>query len=161
MPLNEFKPLFKKEYEQYCLLFEKAQAKQEAIIGNNIDMLAEIIAQEQGIIEKIDELEEKRHIFLHEHVSDKETDKDEISFDKLLEYMPEERKEMIELKQDFLGVLEKIQNINEENKKLIEDSLKITDNSLQVIRQALSKGNVYTKKDNSNDQTKHIIDEKI
>lgn len=161
MLIKKFKIFFRKEYEQYCLLFEKAEAKQKAILENDIDKLAELVGEEQTLLNEIDELEEERHKLLSELVPERESSEDIISFNELLDFMPEERKEMKELKADFLLILEKIQKVNEENRVLIEDSLKLTDYSLQVIRQTVDKGSMYNKTDDSDDQGEHIIDEKI
>lgn len=164
MTLSEFKEIFKKEYEQYCVLLDKAQIKQQAIMENDIDKLAEIVSDEQGIIKLIEELESKRHSFLDEFALEEKTVGTGFSFAELMDYMPEEREKMQELKADLLTVLDKLQHINEENKLLIEDSLKITEYSLQVIRQAVGRESVYnSKKDNSNSlkQTNHLINKKI
>ncbi|WP_230868594.1 flagellar protein FlgN [Iocasia frigidifontis] len=163
MPLSEFKEIFKKEYEQYCILLDKAQSKQQAIMENDIDELAEIVSYEQEIIELIEELESKRHSFLNDFAAEKKAADTEFSFAELMAFMPEEREGMQELKADFLTVLDQLQQINEENKQLIEDSLKISEYSLELIRQAVGKENVYSKKDKSDSlrQTNHIINKKI
>lgn len=163
MPLSEFKEIFKREYEQYCILLEKAQIKQQAIMENDIEKLAEIVSDEQEIIGLIEELEAKRHSFLKDFAVEEEPTGGNLSFAELMDLIPEERKEMQELKSDFLNVLNDIQEINEENKLLIEDSLKITEYSLQAIKQAMGRENVYSKKDNSRsiEQTNHIINKKI
>ncbi|MTI59257.1 MAG: flagellar protein FlgN [Firmicutes bacterium] len=163
LPLSKFKEIFKKEYEQYCILLDKAQSKQQAIMENDIDKLAEIVSDEQEIIELIEELESKRHSFLNDFAAEEKTAGMGFSFVELMAFMPEEKEEMQELKDDFLAVLDQLQQINEENKQLIEDSLKITEYSLQVIRQAVGRENVYSKNDNSDSfkQTNHIVNKKI
>lgn len=157
---KDFKELFKGEYEEYSLLYEKAEAKKKAIMENNIEELAKILTEEQDIIDKIEELEEKRHSILSE--AEVEESKKVISFNRLMELMPEERAELEKLKEDFLELLDSLQKINEENKELIEDSLKITESSLEIIRQATGRGNLYTNNgDDTDDQGEHIIDKRV
>ena len=59
-------------------------------------------------------------------------------------------------------MLDKLQEINNENRDLIEDSLKITEASLEFIREATGRTNLYSNRnDETGVQTDHIIDKRV
>lgn len=61
-----------------------------------------------------------------------------------------------------MQLLDKLQELNQENRELIEHSLKITESSLEFIREATGRTNLYNyKNDETNVQTDHIIDKRV
>ncbi|MFY9496925.1 MAG: flagellar protein FlgN [Halanaerobiales bacterium] len=160
---KEFQKLFVEEYEEYTRLYEIVKNKQEAIINNDIQELAEILKEEQAIIEKIEEMEEAREKILNQLALEKDIDsKETITFTELMELMPAERVELEQIKEKFLQLLDKLQELNQENRELIEHSLKITESSLEFIREATGRTNLYNyKNDETNVQTDHIIDKRV
>lgn len=163
MSYNEFRKLFQKEYEEYSLLYEIVKNKQKAIIRNDIQQLTEILSEEQAIIGKIEEMEGTRQEILNKLAKEKKREsRKPISFTELMELMPTERIELEHLKDKFLQLLDKLQEINKENRELIEHSLKITESSLEFIREATGRSNLYNnRKDDKTVQTDHIIDKRI
>lgn len=163
MAYKDFKEVFIKEYEEYTLLYDTVKAKQKAIIDNDIQLLADILRQEQAIIEKIEELEAARQEILNKlaQKEGRESNKP-LSFSELMELVPGERDELVQLKDNFLQLLDKLQEINQENRELIEHSLKITETSLEFIREATGRVNLYSSRnDESSVQTEHIVDKRI
>lgn len=163
MSSKEFQKLFVEEYEEYTRLYEIVKNKQEAIINNDIQELAEILKEEQAIIEKIEELEAARQEILNKlaQKEGRESNKP-LSFSELMELVPGERDELVQLKDNFLQLLDKLQEINQENRELIEHSLKITETSLEFIREATGRVNLYSSRnDESSVQTEHIVDKRI
>ncbi|MDI3547015.1 MAG: hypothetical protein PWR10_667 [Halanaerobiales bacterium] len=141
MAINNFIALLKKEYEQYCLLQEKASLKQQAIINNDVEQLVDTLAAEQEILNLIEDLEAERQQYLKKIAEESKLEKEEASFKELLALFPEEKEELRELRKDILYVLKTLQQINEENRQLIQDCLQINNYSLNLIRQAAGKGN--------------------
>ncbi|ACL70464.1 hypothetical protein Hore_17150 [Halothermothrix orenii H 168] len=159
MLYENFLNLFKKEYELYCQLQDMAERKQEAIVDNNVEKLTEIMHNEQELIDKISDMEEKRRELLAEIAHKQGFEGDKISFQQLFTLFPEEDKaELKELKEDFLEVLSDLQTTNESNRQLIEDSLKINNFTLQLIRQAAGKNVTYKKPGKKDEGSDHIID---
>lgn len=102
MSSKEFQKLFVEEYEEYTRLYEIVKNKQEAIINNDIQELAEILKEEQAIIEKIEEMEEAREKILNQLALEKDIDsKETITFTELMELMPAERVELEQIKEKF------------------------------------------------------------
>ncbi|HOA41198.1 MAG TPA: flagellar protein FlgN [Halanaerobiales bacterium] len=163
MTYKDFKEIFVKEYEEYTLLYEIVKRKQEAIINNDIEQLADILREEQSVIENIEELEEARQAVLNKLAEEKKEERDKpLSFAGLMELVPAEKEELEQLRDQFLQLLDKLQEINNENRDLIEDSLKITEASLEFIREATGRTNLYSNRnDETGVQTDHIIDKRV
>ena len=99
MAYKDFKEVFVKEYEEYTLLYETVKAKQEAIINNDIEQLADILREEQSIIENIEELEEARQAVLNKLAEERKEERDKpLSFAGLMELVPAEKEELVQLK---------------------------------------------------------------
>lgn len=159
--MTDFIALLTKEYEQYCRLKEKAELKQKAIIENDIEKLATIVAEEQELINLIDNLEVERQDYLVRIAEENKLKGKHISFNILVDLLPaEKKKELQVLRQDFLEVLTELQQINETNRLLIQDSLQINKFSLELIRQVVGKDTTYSKPGKNKIKSEHLIDRK-
>ncbi|MBM7623029.1 flagellar protein FlgN [Sporohalobacter salinus] len=155
------------EYQIYQELYQLSEEKQEIIIDNQVDDLLEIIEEEQEEIKKIDKLEGKRIDVLEKIAAKNSLQKDELSFDKLMELINDpEKSKLEEIRTEILDLLEEIQETNKTNADLIRESLQLTDYTLQLLTDSdIGKTNTYKKpgdkKQDDNDQPRRIIDQKV
>jgi len=146
LPVIDFIPLFKKEYDLYIQLKETAGLKQEAIIENNIEELTSIMEQETGIISTIERFEQERQNLLLKLAEDNNLEEKDLSFEYLIKLIPEiKRDELKEIREEFLNLFNELEKINDCNRELIRDSLVVNDFSLQLILQAAGRDVVYNK----------------
>ncbi len=159
MSAEDFLILFKKEYKAYQKLKEKAELKKKAIIDNNIDELALVLNEEQELITEIENLENMRQDLLVDLADNNSIEDKTLSFKNLVALLPEEeKKELRELRNGFLQLLEDLQQINETNRELIQDSLQVNNFSLELLKKASGKDNTYTRDGQGKDDSEHFID---
>lgn len=153
------------EKELYIELTEIAQEKQDVIITNDVEKLAECLKKEDHLIQEIEEAEKERRKVVIALCTDLDISDKELSFTKLREFINEDsRKYLDNLKQNLLEVLNRLHQINETNKLLIEQSLSINEYTLGLLTQARSAQPTYTKEGSDNiSSAKNIrlIDKKV
>ena len=142
--IEELYNILAKEHELYEKLNQTASKKNEAIVENEIDDLADVVENEDELLKKIEGLEEKRTKIIV-NLAEKYDLEDDFQYSNLINNFPE-----------------KWQNEkNEENTMLLDEAIKLNNFSLNMLSKAVSPENgTYNKKQTNKKgkQNYNIID---
>jgi hypothetical protein len=135
----------KSEADEYAALYEFAQQKQEALIGNDLVKLETITLCEGQLLLKISGLEKER-LFWTEQIG-KEIGKppEELTLKELAAYFPE----LSEIQIWLDDIIRRLINVHELNTQLLQQALKIVNLTSSLLTQ--QEGMTY-----SNPQRKNI-----
>ena len=153
--------ILSEEYELYVKLNKTASAKNEAIVENEIEDLAEVVENEDELLKKIENLEEKRTKIIAELAQKHDLD-DDFQYKNLINNFPEEWQDKFsDIREKLLEVIDEIHEKNEENTMLLDEAIKLNNFSLNMLSKAVSPENgTYNKKQTSKKgkQNYNIID---
>lgn len=117
--------ILKKEYELYEELYKIAGEKKDILLKEDIDQLAELVSEEEGLLLELKELEEERLSLEMDSIHLKD--------------------EFIELKKQLKNLAESLKQRNYLNSKLIDNSLSLINLNLNLIKDYGGK-KIYDKK---------------
>ncbi|MGB4046016.1 MAG: flagellar export chaperone FlgN [Halanaerobiales bacterium] len=117
--------ILKKEYELYEELYKIAGEKKDILLKEDIDQLAELVSEEEGLLLELKELEEERLSLEMDSIHLKD--------------------EFIELKKQLKNLAESLKQRNYLNSKLINNSLSLINLNLNLIKDYGGK-KIYDKK---------------
>lgn len=134
MPAEKLYKILAEEYQVYQELQKLGKRKQEALIENELEELAEIVEAETELMDNVDNLEKAR-LQLLEAIAGKLGEKaDELSFSQLLPELPATRKdEFSELRDNLLELIEELNALNESNRQLLMEALKFNEFSMKAV----------------------------
>jgi len=159
--IEELYNILSEEYELYQKLNKTASEKNEAIVENEIDDLAEVVENEDEFLKKIEELEEKRTKIIVD-LAKKYDLKDDFQYSNLINNFPEDWQDKFsEIRKKLLEVIDEIHEKNEENTMLLDEAIKLNNFSLNMLSKAVSPENgTYNKKQTNKKgkQNYNIID---
>ena len=158
--LNKLATVLEEEKGLYSELTQLAHDKQQVIINNDVEKLADYLRNEQELIEKIEKKEKERRRVVISLCSDIDMPEQDLSFSKLRDYINDDsKKELEELKSGLLEVLEELQRVNDANKKLIEEALNLNDFNVKILTEATSpSASTYSKKGSNGNKPRRLID---
>ena len=147
--IQELISVLKEEQQIYDALIPVASEKTNVIIKNNLESLQKITEQEQELVDQVTVLEKKRSevivnigIILNRNAADIKL-KDII---KVLDNSPEEQRELSLLHDNLKRTVQRLADINFQNKSLIEQSLDMIEFNMNLIQSTrMSPGNNYSK----------------
>lgn len=147
--IQELISILKEEQQIYDELIPIASEKTKVIIKNNLESLQKITEQEQEYVDKVTVLEKKRSevivnigIILNRNAADINL-RDII---KVLDNSPEEKKELSQIHDNLKRTVQRLVDINIQNKSLIEQSLDMIEFDMNLIQSTrMSPGNNYSK----------------
>lgn len=162
MSLHELIRVLTVEKKLYKDLADLAHVKQELIIANDIEELAEVLKQEQELIETIESTEKERRTAVINLCNELNISERELSFSKLREFLDESsRTKMDQFKASLMEILDELQATNETNRVLIEEAMRINDFTVRLITQATTPPNpTYGKSGYNENKPQHLIDKK-
>jgi len=159
--IEELYNILDEEYELYEKLNKTASEKNEAIVENEIDELAEVVENEDKLLKNIEELEEKRTKIIAE-LAKKYDLKDDFQYSNLINNFSEEWQDKFSaVRENLLEVIDEIHEKNEENTMLLDEAIKLNNFSLNMLSKAVSPDDgTYDKKQTSKKgkQNYNIID---
>jgi flagellar biosynthesis/type III secretory pathway chaperone len=125
---EELIEILKEELEVLHVLKELVYEKTDIIINNDIEKLEKLTKKEEEFINKMAIVEEKRLKLM-----DSWGVGDNISISDVIEKIPEEKKDLMEIKNRLFSVFSDIKGRNEINNKLINDNLQWLDFNMNLI----------------------------
>lgn len=127
MPDNNerYMEILKKEYELYEELYRIAGEKKDILLKEEVDQLAGLVEEEEGLLLELKELEEERLSLEMDSIHLKD--------------------EFIELKKQLKNLAESLKQRNYLNSKLIDNSLSLINLNLNLIKDYGGK-KIYDKK---------------
>ncbi|MBU5436679.1 flagellar protein FlgN [Tissierella sp. MSJ-40] len=137
---EELEQLLKKELEVLAKLKTLSFEKTDLIINNRIQKLEEATMDEETLINEISFLEEEREKLLDNWGVGKDT-----SISDVIEKIPEEKEDLVELKDKLSHELEELYLRNALNNDLIRDSLEWIDFNMNLITNSSQTPTTYGK----------------
>lgn len=143
--INQLIDTLKKQKEIYLQLLDSAFEKKQIIIKNNIEELQAITDQENILVGKSLRLDKERIQYFEDIAFVLNKNKDDMTLSYLVELIEgqAEYEELLQLKNDIFGILEKLKKINQQNEDLINYSLEYVEYSMNLIRSALNNRPYY------------------
>lgn len=160
--IKDLKEILLQELNLYKSMLELSIDKTKIIISGQVRELDKITQKEQALILKAGKLENVREDILSK-IQEKLELKKIQNVSKLVDYLNEEQKKEIEdIKQQLIDVLNSLKERNTLNSTLIKDSLEYINLNVNLLTNAVS-GSTYSDKVNKDDvvQSKSIFDTKV
>lgn len=155
-PAEKLYKILSEEYRVYEELQKLGNKKQEALIENELEELAEIVEAETELMDNVDNLEAARLELLEAIATDLDEPVNELSFNELLSELPAAKQaEFSELREKLLELIEELNALNESNRQLLMEALKFNEFSMKAVigadnKQTYSSPGKSNKKDKSN-----------
>ena len=147
--IQELISILEEEQKIYEQLIPLATEKTQVIIKNNLESLQRITDQEQEAVDRVTALEKKRSEVIVNIAIIMNRKPEELKMKdilKLLEKQPEERRQLAKIHDLLKSTVQRLMNINFQNKSLIEQSLELIEFNMNLIQSTrMSPGNNYTK----------------
>ena len=126
-----------KENEAYNRLLKLSMEKTPVIISADLDALARITDDEQGVVNQINALDRKRQDNMKDiaNVINKEVDSLKVvDLIDILKGRPAEQNRLAEIYDKLRDTLAQMKRVNEQNKQLIESSLEMVQFDMNVLQ---------------------------
>ncbi|WP_427338121.1 flagellar protein FlgN [Caloranaerobacter sp. DY30410] len=160
--VNDLKEILIEELNLYKHMLELSINKTEIITSGQVRELDKITQKEQALILKAGRLEDIRENIISKIQNELKLNEIK-NISRLVDYLSEEQKKEIEdIKQQLIDVLNRLKERNSLNSTLIKDSLEYINLNVNLLTNALS-SNIYSDKVNKDDvlQSKNIFDAKV
>ncbi|WP_052045274.1 flagellar protein FlgN [Caloranaerobacter azorensis] len=160
--INDLKDILIEELNLYKHMLELSISKTDIITSGQVRELDKITQKEQALILKAGKLEDIRESIISK-IQDELNLKEVKNISKLVDYLSEEQKKEIEdVKQQLIDVLNRLKERNSLNSTLIKDSLEYINLNVNLLANVLS-SNIYSDKVSKDDvvQSKNIFDAKV
>jgi len=133
-PAEKLYKILSEEYRVYQELQQLGNKKQEALIENELEDLAEIVEAETDLMDNVDNLEAARLQLIESIATDLDQSAEELSFNQLLPELPEAKKDAFsELRGELLELIEDLNALNESNRQLLMEALKFNEFSMKAV----------------------------
>lgn len=129
--------LLKEQIASYEQLLELAKKKQQALIGNDIELLEDLNKEEHGVILGATKLEKKRLEVIRSLNGFFGSGLENVTLKEMADKAPEPfQGQLSEVYEELNFLVDQLQKINEENSSLIEQALKIVNFTINTITQS-------------------------
>ena len=153
------KKTLKDQINIYNTLLELSEKKTDIIVRNNIKELDNLTKEEQEIIIDLSQCEKNRQKAVNTIASIMEV-KEDINMIAIYDHLNDhDKKEIEEIRDELLNIIEKLNDRNKLNESLIKDSLEYIDLNLELLTTDGFE-NTYSDKDNGqvNKKQKSLFD---
>ncbi len=126
-----------KENEAYNRLLKLSMEKTPVIISADLDALARITDDEQGVVNQINALDRKRQDNMKDIANVINKDVDSLKVVALIDILkarPAEQKRLADIYDRLRDTLSQMKRVNEQNRQLIESSLEMVQFDLNVLQ---------------------------
>lgn len=147
--IEELISTLEEENKLYEELIPVAESKTRIIIKNDLESLQKITEKEQDFVDEISSLEHKREKIVSNvgvvlSRNPKELTLKEIIL--ILKKQPQEQQQLSRLRDSLIRSINRLSQINSQNKALIDESLEIIEFNMNLIQSTrMSPGNNYDK----------------
>lgn len=145
--IEELITTLEKENEIYKELIPIAEKKTRVIIKNDLEALREITKNEQDAVDRITALEGKREEVVTNIGIVLNQKADELNLKKIIQILkkqPEEQQKLSRLRDSLKASVNRLSQINAQNKVLIDESLEMIEFNMNLIQSTrMSPGNNY------------------
>ena len=156
--MEEMIEILKKQYEIYQEILKISEKKTDIVVKDKVDELKELVDSEEELIGKFIVLEKRRLSIVKEFGKSKGIT-GVLKIPELCEYFPENKEELMKLREDILSITKKINEKNKLNEKLIKNSLDYINFSVGLITGTGSQPLTYGKYGEANkNEAKKFLD---
>lgn len=145
--IEELITTLEKENEIYKELIPIAEKKTRVIIKNDLEALREITKNEQDAVDRITALEGKREEVVTNIGIVLNQKAEELNLKKIIQILkkqPEEQQKLSKLRDSLKASVNRLSQINAQNKVLIDESLEMIEFNMNLIQSTrMSPGNNY------------------
>lgn len=145
--IEELITTLEKENEIYKELIPIAEKKTRVIIKNDLEALREITKNEQDAVDRITALEGKREEVVTNIGIVLNQKAEELNLKKIIQILkkqPEEQQKLSRLRDSLKASVNRLSQINAQNKVLIDESLEMIEFNMNLIQSTrMSPGNNY------------------
>lgn len=128
--------ILEQENTEYQVLLELSRKKTSVIVGARVEELREITEIEQGIIEKLHNLELKREEYTADIANVINKDVEELKLDNLirmLEKSPKEQKRLARISDELRDTIAQMRTVNAHNKELLDGAMEMVEFDLNIL----------------------------
>lgn len=147
--IQELIAVLKEEQQIYDELIPIASEKTNVIIQNNLESLQKITEQEQAVVDRVTALEKKRLEVIFNIAIILSKDAKTIKLTDIIEVLkdsPDEKRELSKLHDSLKTTVQRLVQINLQNKSLIEQSLEMIEFNMNLIQSTrMLPGNNYSR----------------
>lgn len=162
--IDELKLVLKEELESYKTMLEYGLKKTEIITSGQAKELDKLTQIEQALIMKIGKLEDKREEIV-EKIGHELNIKEDINLSTILPYIDKkDEKEINDIRDELVDILNKLKDRNQLNGVLINDSLEYINFNIDLLTQSTSiQGTTYGKGKEKEEslQNRNLFDKKV
>lgn len=131
--------VLEQENIEYTKLLELSKKKTQILVKADLDGLQEILGQEQGIIDRINECEKQRETHVADIADVLNQNVKELTLDRIEDLLKQQKKEhdeLVRVHQNLKKTVYNVAKINDNNKVLLKESLDMVEFELNVSRTA-------------------------
>lgn len=152
---DELKGLLLVELDNLEKLLKLSFTKTQAILNDDLEQISDITLIEEKLVREVMELEDKRIKLL-----DNWGVKIDTPISDVVEQIPDGKKELIELRKKFKGVMEKLGDRNQVNARLIEQNLEWVEFNLNLLTSTTTPGS-YGEDSKKREEKQKLFDRKV
>lgn len=152
---DELKGLLLVELDNLEKLLKLSFTKTQAILNDDLEQISDITLIEEKLVREVMELEDKRIKLL-----DNWGVKIDTPISDVVEQIPDGKKELIELREKFKGVMEKLGDRNQVNARLIEQNLEWVEFNLNLLTSTTTPGS-YGEDSKKREEKQKLFDRKV
>lgn len=129
--------ILEQENEEYLRLLSLSMEKTPVIISADLERLAKITDDEQGMVDKINSLDKKRQESMKDIANVINKDVEKLKLSELIEMLsqrPAEQKKLAEIYDKLSDTISQMKRVNEQNRELIKSSLEMVEFDLNILQ---------------------------
>jgi len=132
--LTELIELLETQKELYSNLLDLSISKKDAIVKTNVNELDNIVKAEQILLLRLGEVESKRQRLIEQIAKEYKVNKEEVNLEFVLNQLNSSQKnKVMDIRVQFINILDDITKYNNVNKKLLEKQLSFVSMTLNAI----------------------------
>jgi len=132
--LTELIELLETQKELYSNLLDLSISKKDAIVKTNVNELDNIVKAEQILLLRLGEVESKRQRLIEQIAKEYKVNKEEVNLEFVLNQLNSSQKnKVMDIRGQFINILDDITKYNNVNKKLLEKQLSFVSMTLNAI----------------------------
>ncbi len=156
--MEEMIEILKKQYEIYQEILKISEKKTDIVVKDKVDELKDMVSLEEELIGKFIVLEKRRISIVKEFGKSKGIDGIP-KIPEICEYFPENKDELMNLRENILSITKKIDDKNKLNEKLIKNSLDYINFSVGILTGTGGEPVTYSKYGEANrNEAKKFLD---
>jgi len=141
--------ILKKEYEIYQEMLKISEEKTDIIVKDKVDELEDMTNREEAFVKQFIELEKDRIQIVKSFAAEQGLGEKIVKIPELCEYFPDDKDELMRLREDILTIVNKIKHKTDLNAKLLKNSLEYINFSVGLATGSSTSNGIYGQSGNT------------